>query len=391
MLSSTLFSAAVQRVAFGRLSSTLAALDSKKLTVTKTASPKQKIPRENLLFGHTFSDHMLEVEWTQQNGWAAPRIVPYHAFNLDPAASVLHYAGEVFEGMKAYIDDSDRIRMFRPDRNMERMNKSADRLALPTFDKQEFLKCIKELLKVDKEWIPKGTGYSLYLRPTMIATMPVLGVSPTTQALLYVIASPVGPYYKTGFNPVSLLATTKYVRAWPGGTGFTKCGGNYAPGIKPQQEAAKSGYSQILWLYGEDHQVTEVGTMNMFVFWQRKDGKKELITAPLGDGTILEGVTRDSILNLARGWGEFEVTERTYTMSEVLSALNEGRLLEAFGAGTAAIVSPIKCINFEGKDYSIPLGPEKDSKIGPIAKRCADTIMGIQYGKIPHEWSVVVD
>jgi len=215
-------------------------------------------------------------------------------------------------------------------------------------------------------------------------------VQPALSAKLYVICSPVGPYYAEGFNPVKLLADPKVARAWPGGTGNAKVGGNYAMGIRPAYEAAARGYSQLLWLFGEDHWVTEVGTMNQFFFWHTKEGKRELITAPL-DGTILPGVTRDSILQLTRSWGEFDVVERPYSLKEVIAAVEEGRMIEAFGAGTAAIVSPVKGFHFDGKEFDIPLDKNDPSaKAGALTKRISDTIMGIQYGKIPHEWSVVV-
>ena len=220
--------------------------------------------------------------------------------------------------------------------------------------------------------------------------------------MIFVIASPVGPYYKTGFSAVSLYASTKYVRAWPGGTGDAKIGGNYAPGILPQLEVAKDGFQQILWLFGPEMNVTEgklltiffsliVGTMNFFMLWKNEDGDKELITPPL-DGTILPGVTRDSILKLTKEWNEFGVREASITMADVSKASKENRILEMFGAGTAAIVSPIKRIQFDGVDYSIPLDPSNpNSQAGPLTKRLADHIMGIQYGEIPHEWSVVLD
>jgi len=293
--------------------------------------------------------------------------------------------------MKAYIDDAGAIRMFRPDMNMKRINTSAHRLLLPQVDGPEFLKCIEELLRVDKSWIPKGFGYSLYLRPTLIATWPYLGVQPALSAKLYVICSPVGPYYAEGFNPIKLLADPHVARAWPGGTGNTKVGGNYAMGIRPALEASARGFAQMLWLFGEDMWVTEVGTMNQFFFWKNKQtGRPELVTAPL-DGTILPGVTRDSILQLCRQWGEFDVVERPYNLKEVIAAINEGRMIEAFGAGTAAIVSPVKGFHFEGTDFDIPLdAADPKAKAGKLTQRISDTIMGIQYGRIPHEWSVVV-
>ena len=358
------------------------------LTIQRTSSPKQKLPKEQLKFGHLMSDHMLTIDWTAEEGWAAPQILPYQPLQLDPAASSLHYGLECFEGMKAYLDDSDHVRLFRPDKNMERMNNSAHRLLLPAFDGAQLIQCIQAFLRVEREWIPQGFGYSLYLRPTLISTHPYLGVSPSTSCKLYVIASPVGPYFPEGFNPIKLYADPHYARAWPGGTGAAKVGGNYALGIRPAYEASRKGYAQILWLYGDDHQVTEVGTMNIFFFIHTKEGKRELLTAPL-DGTILPGVTRDSILQLTRGWKEFEVSERKYTLGEMMHAVEEGRMIEAFGAGTAAIVAPVKGFHFEGKDYDIPLGG-KGGKAGELAERLTDTLMGIQYGRIPHTWSFIV-
>ncbi|KAI9330833.1 aminotransferase [Obelidium mucronatum] len=280
--------------------------------------------------------------------------------------------------------------MFRPDMNMNRLLRSCQRLTLPEFDKVQLLECIKKLLLVDERWIPSERGYSLYLRPTAIATQESLGVGPSNKAKIFVINCPVGPYYKTGFAAVSLSATSNYVRAWPGGTGDAKVGGNYAPGIRPQVEVAQKGYAQNLWLFGEEDYLTEVGTMNLFVFWKNAEGELELVTPPL-DGTILPGVTRDSILSLAKTWGEFKVSEKKVTMPQLVQAIQEKRVVEMFGAGTAAIVSPIKNIFYKGKDWAIPLDPkDPSSQAGALTKKFADTIMGIQYGEIEHEWSVVV-
>lgn len=367
--------------------STLAGINPSALVVEKTPSPRPKFADKNaLVFGKEFTDHMLEIEWDQKVGWKAPKISQYHNLSLSPASSSLHYALQCFEGMKAYIDDAGKVRLFRPLENAQRLNNSATRLRLPNFDEKAFLKCLNEFVKVDKEWIPKGKGYSLYLRPTLISTQNTLGVGPASSALLFVIASPVGPYYPSGFKPVRLLADEVNVRAWPGGTGSFKLGANYAGGIQPQTEAAAKGFSQILWLLGD--QVTEVGTMNMFVLWKNKNGKQELITPPL-DGTILPGITRDSILSLCRKWGEFEVSEKKFTITDMMEASKEGRLLEAFGAGTAAIVSPIESITYKGSEIKVPVKPELGS--GPLAKRILDTILSIQYGEGSNEWSVVVE
>ena len=340
------------------------------------------------------SDHMLSAEWTASQGWLPPRITPYQNLSLDPATCVFHYAFECFEGLKAYKDAQGSVRLFRPDKNMARLNKSATRIALPNFDGASLIDLISKFVSLEERFIPSTKGYSLYLRPTLIGTQRTLGVGPPGSALLYVIASPVGPYYPTGFKAISLEATSYAVRAWPGGVGDKKLGANYAPCIVPQMQAATRGFHQNLWLFldraenGEmEEYVTEVGTMNLFCAMVNKStGKKELLTAPL-DGTILEGVTRDSVLDLARerlapeGWN---VVERKFTMKEVAEASNDGRLLEAFGAGTAAIVSPIRSISW--KERLVDCGLKEGEEAGPVAKRMKDWIERIQYGDEEHPW-----
>ncbi|GAX14960.1 branched-chain amino acid aminotransferase [Fistulifera solaris] len=363
---------------------------SSHLTIERTTDTtrfEQRPPKEHLQFGTTLSDHMLMIEWHQQQ-WSAPRIVPYQNLQLSPAASSLQYGLQCFEGMKAYkslTDDS--LRMFRPDKNMQRLANSMDRLQMPgaDFDHDELLRCIAELIKIDAPWIPYGEGYSLYLRPTVIATTKALGLAAPDSILLYVITSPVGPYYKTGFQPIRLMTSTDYVRAWPGGTGNAKVGGNYAPTMKPQFLAAEHGCSQILWLFGENEEITEVGAMNVFFYLINDDTQRlELVTAPLTRGDILPGVTRDSILHLARSWGDFDVSERYVTMAEIEKAAKDGRLIEAFGAGTAAVVTPISSIRHKGKDIDI------STETGELTRRIWNEITGIQYGKIagPPGWSV---
>lgn len=366
----------------------LSPLDASKTIITKTTTPKTKLDKKDLVFGQTFTDHMLEIEWTAEAGWGTPTISPYHKLSLDPSTCVFHYSFELFEGMKAYRDSNNEIRTFRGDRNMIRMNRSADRIALPTFDGEQLLKAIDKLLVLDADFVPEGAGYSLYLRPTMIGTTEGLGVGTPDKALIFVIASPVGPYYATGFKPVSLEATDYAVRAWPGGVGNMKLGANYAPCIKPQLEAASRGYQQNLWLFGEEGYITEVGTMNAFFVFQNGD-KKELVTAPL-DGTILEGVTRDSILELAKERlpsDEWIVSERKFTIGEVKERADKGELIEAFGAGTAAVVSPIKSIGWKGEDIQIPLAAGLS---GDLTKQIAEWIKNIQYGdEIYKDWSRV--
>ncbi|KFY12541.1 hypothetical protein V492_03814 [Pseudogymnoascus sp. VKM F-4246] len=371
--------------------SKLAEMDASKLTITKTTTPKEIVPPKDLIFGHTFTDHMLTCEWTAEEGWKAPKITPYQNLSLDPSSCVFHYAFECFEGMKAYKNDDGQIRLFRPDKNMARFNTSSARIALPNFDPEALTTLIAKLVKLDERFIPNQKGYSLYLRPTMIGTQATLGVGPPGSALMFVIASPVGPYYPTGFKAISLEATDYAVRAWPGGVGDKKLGANYAPCILPQQQAAKRGFHQNLWLFGEEEFVTEVGTMNMFVAMKNKEtGQKELITAPI-DGTILEGVTRDSVLSLAKeklvpaGW---KVVERQYTMFELDDAANEGRLLEAFGSGTAAVVSPVRNISWKGKIVDCGLRPDQEA--GEVAQSMKDWIEKRQYGEEEHEWSYKV-
>lgn len=335
---------------------------------------------------------MLSIEWTASEGWLPPRITPYQNLSLDPATCVFHYAFECFEGMKAYKCEKDgSLRLFRPDKNMERMNKSAARIALPTFNGDQVIELIGKLCKMDERFITSEKGYSLYIRPTLIGTQRTLGVGPPGSALLYVIASPVGPYYPTGFKAISLEATDYAVRAWPGGVGDKKLGANYAPCIVPQLKAAKKGLHQNLWLFGPEEFITEVGTMNLFVCIKNKEtGQKELLTAPL-DGTILEGVTRDSVLALARerlepqGW---KVVERYVKMQELADAESEGRLVEVFGAGTAAIVAPVRKIVWRDRVLDCGLKPTEEA--GEIALKMKGWIEGIQYGDEDHPWSVKI-
>lgn len=334
---------------------------------------------------------MLTVRY-ENGAWRAPEIVPYGELRISPAASALHYGLECFEGMKAYKslgDGDDSLRLFRPDCNMARLRSSMDRLTMPGFDfnPEGLIECIAELVRLDRDTIPEGEGYSLYLRPTVISTHPFLGVAPPTELLLYVITCPVGPYYKSGFAPVRLTADTPYVRAWPNGTGNYKVGGNYGPTMKAAAEAAERGYAQVLWVFGENDEITEVGAMNVFFFLQNADtGRRELVTPPLSRGDILPGVTRRSILELAREWGEFDVVERSITMPEVRDAAKEGRLIEAFGAGTAAVVTPISVIQFQGEDIEI------SETAGDLTERIFADLTAIQYGKVegPEGWSVKI-
>jgi len=361
---------------------------AKDITVQETQHKKPKPKHDaDLKFGHYSTDHMMEVYWDSVVGWDKPKIVPYHNLEIDPFNSTIHYAIQCFEGMKAYIGPKGEIRMFRPEKNMERFKTSCERISLPfDFDTKELLECTKKLLKVDKEWIPNKPGFSIYIRPTAIAMTDVLGVRAPDKSMIFVVNSPVGPYYPTGFKPITLYTDKALVRAFMGGSGHFKIGANYGPTIRPSRDAEAKGYNQVLWLTND--LVTEVGTSNIFFLWKNKQGEKELVTAPL-EGLILPGVTRESILDLAREWKKFKVTERNFTMKEVVEAIKEGRVIEAFGAGTAATVSPIRLIHYEGKDYDIPIVPEIGA--GKLAKEMNDILTNIQYGIVDHPWSVVVD
>ncbi|XP_041033729.1 branched-chain-amino-acid aminotransferase, cytosolic-like isoform X1 [Carcharodon carcharias] len=356
------------------------------LQIELTKHSKEKPDRDNLVFGKSFSDHMLTVEWSAKKGWDKPHIKPLQNLSLHPASSVLHYSIELFEGMKAFRGVDNKIRMFRPDLNMERMHRSALRACLPDFDKAELVECIRKLIEVDREWVPYSDAASLYIRPTFIGTEPSLGVSRADHALLFVIIGPVGPYFATGsFNPVSLLADPKFVRAWKGGVGDCKMGGNYGPTVYVQNEAQKQGCQQVLWLYGDEHEITEVGTMNIFVYWKNEQGEVELLTPPL-DGTILPGVTRQSLLDLAQQWGEFKVSERGMAMSELIKGLQENRVKEVFGSGTACVICPVSRILYQGQNYHIPTmenGPE-------LAKRFLKELTDIQYGRTSSNWTHLV-
>lgn len=357
------------------------------LNVQLTRHQQPRPNYDKLIFGTHFSDHMFEVGWSRSNGWEEPRIVPLHNLSLHPAASSLHYAIELFEGMKAFRGVDGKVRMFRPNHNMERMIRSAKRTGLPTFDGEELLRCIAKLLCIDRDWVPRSLTSSMYIRPTLISTEPTIGVHPPNHALLFVLAGPVGPYFPSGgFVPVTLLADEVNVRAWKGGVGQYKLGCNYAPGIVPQIEAQKKGCQQILWLYGDDYKVTEAGTMNCFMFWENKQGEMELITPGL-DGTILPGVTRISILELVRDWGEFKVTERAFTMDELLEGLKENRVKEVFGAGTACVVCPVGQILFKDVMYEIPTMKEG----APLASRLLKTLNDIQYGQVKSPWAVDIE
>ncbi|XP_064178178.1 branched-chain-amino-acid aminotransferase, cytosolic-like [Anguilla rostrata] len=354
------------------------------LTIERNKSTKPKPDPSSLVFGEHFSDHMLTIYWSESKGWDVPQIKPFGNLSLHPASSVLHYSTELFEGMKAFRGVDNHIRLFRPTLNIQRMLRSAKRSCLPLFDQDEMLECIRKLVEVDQEWVPYNTDASLYIRPTFIGTQPSLGLSKARHAMLFVIVSPVGPYFSTGgFTPVSLLADPRFIRSWRGGVGAFKLGGNYGPTIALQDEAKNQNCQQVLWLYGDEEEITEAGTMNLFMYWINERGEKELVTPPL-DGMILPGVTRQSLLDLAREWGEFKVSERTVSMRELLETLASGRILEVFGAGTACVVCPVGSLLYKGKTYKIPT-----PKNGP-AMRFHKELTDIQYGRKKSNWTQVV-
>lgn len=347
------------------------------LRIERTTQPRPR-PNENELgFGKYFSDHMLVVEYDHGRGWHSPRIVPYGPFQMDPAAAVLHYGQELFEGMKAFRGADGDVRLFRPERNCQRMNDGAARICMPAFDPEWMEQLITELVRVDESWVPHAPGTALYIRPTMIATEPFLGVRPSQKYLFYVILSPVGSYFSGGMAPVKIWVEPKYVRAARGGLGAVKAGANYAASLLAAEEAKKAGYAQVLWLDAAEHRwFEEVGTMNLFV----KIGD-EIVTPPLG-GSILPGVTRDSVLQLLRDWG-MKVTERPIAIEEIATSFSRGELKEIFGTGTAAVISPVKELAFRGESFIVGNG-----EIGPVAHKLYDTITGIQAGKLsdPHGW-----
>lgn len=369
--------------------------------VTLQCAPHERQPKptiDQLLFGHVFTDHMFQVEWDQDKGWSTPLISKMHSLQIHPGAKGLHYAVAAFEGAKAYRGHDGQIRFFRLDQNIKRLLRSSRRLALPDFNENDLIRCIHKLVALDQDWIPQFSGNreqltSLYIRPTLIGTDPTLGVASSRSSLLYVLLSPVGPYFKTGFRPVSLYANPRHVRAWPGGAGSAKLGSNYAPTIKVQQEAEKLGHQQVLWLYGDDMKLTEVGTMNIFVSILNKEtGKIHLVTPPLSDGLVLPGITRDSIVNLASQWSDVVVEERYVTIGELQQLIHERRLIEMFGAGTACVVCPVNKIQMhDGTQLRIPYSniTQEEQQSGRLflTKRILETITDIQYGRTPHPWA----
>ncbi|PSS27843.1 hypothetical protein M430DRAFT_113023 [Amorphotheca resinae ATCC 22711] len=384
-------------------------LDASQLRITPTTSLRTvPEPDSAEVWGvKSCTDHMVTVTWTDDYGWHAPEIKPYGPLTLMPTASCLHYATQCFEGMKVYRGFDGRLRLFRPERNCARLVLSSTRVALPAFDPRELEKILKAFLKIDgPRWLPKSRpGTFLYLRPAIIGNGEQLGVTSPSEVLLFIIAVP-WPDLSTGSPPgapprapgLKLLASKTETRAWPGGFGYAKVGANYGPAFVSQIEGRKSGYDQILWLL--DNQVTEAGASNFFVVWKTKEGKLELVTASLDSKIILDGVTRRSVLELARERlvegsehltsevKALEVVERTYTIFELEEAWKEGRLVEAFVSGTAYFITPVSAINYRDEDLDIPMGDGTGGHYAGLLKKWLKDIM---YGNVEHEWGVVVD
>jgi branched-chain amino acid aminotransferase len=341
------------------------------IRVVKTQQPKAKPNDNELGFGQYFTDHMFVMDYGKDKGWYDPRIVPYGSFEVEPSCMVFHYGQAIFEGMKAYLNKDGEAVAFRPFFNIKRLNRSAERLCIPQLDENLVWEGMRKLLQLEKEWIPKSEGTSLYIRPFVIATDPNLGVRPSHTYKFFIILSPVGAYYKEGLKPVKIFVTDKYVRAAEGGVGFTKTAGNYAASLYAGEEAAKKGYTQVLWLDAKEHKyVEEVGTMN--IFFKIKD---VLVTAPLDSGTILGGVTRDSVIQLAEEMG-YTVEQRHLSIQEVYDAHESGELEEVFGTGTAAVISPVGILNWNERIIEI-----NEGKMGEVSQKLYDRITAIQYGK----------
>ncbi|KAK9359484.1 aminotransferase [Lipomyces starkeyi] len=368
------------------------------LTITRSTTLKPFTDPRTMTGSST--DHMLTVTWSNSTGWDVPEIVPYAPLALDPAATVLHYANECFEGMKAYRNKrTGKIRVFRPDLNAKRLNMSADRIALPSFDNDEFVALLCAFAAVEERWLAWSGNSTisesdendfLYLRPMMIGTTPRLGLAKPNDAMLLIIASKL-PSWHT--RPLRVLASSpeESVRAWPGGFGFAKVGANYGPTLQYQTRAASLGYDQVLWLFDVEKQyVTEAGGANFFVVWRTEDGGVELVTAPLETGTVLNGVTRRSVIELVRErMPEVSVIERQFTIAEIVAAVESRRIIEAFTCGTAYFIAPVGEIGISGRDVKIPLKAE--GKSGEYARTVRRWLEEIMYGEIDHAWGVAVN
>ncbi len=351
------------------------------IRIEKTTAPKAKPDLNGLPFGTYFSDHMFLLNYDKGEGWHDARIVPYGPFSLDPSCMVFHYAQEIFEGLKAYRTKEGKIQLFRPSDNLHRMNDSAERLCIPQIPEDVFLDALQKLVALDADWVPSAEGTSLYIRPFVFAVDPHVGVHTASHYIFCIITCPVGSYYKEGINPVRIMIEHDDVRAVRGGTGYAKCGGNYAASLRAGDKAEAAGYAQVLWLDGVHQKyIEEVGSMNVMF---KIKGK---IVTPALNGSVLPGITRRSCLQLLRDWG-YEVEERLLSVDELMAAAEDGSLEEAWGTGTAAVISPIGELGYMGKAHQVA-----DGGIGPVTHKLYDTLTGIQWGKVedPYGWCIPV-
>lgn len=348
------------------------------IRIERAKTLKEKPDQNNLGFGTYFTDHMFMMDYTEGVGWHDARIVPYAPIAMDPATMVLHYAQETFEGLKAYRNPKGEITLFRPEMNARRMINSNRRICMAELPEDMFVEAVEAIVKYEQDWIPTAKDTSLYIRPFMFASEASVGVHPAKSYTFVIILSPVGSYYPEGVNPVKIWVEDEYVRAVKGGTGFTKCGGNYAASIAAQVKAESHGYTQVLWLDGVHRKyVEEVGTMNvMFVI------DNTIVTAPL-EGSVLPGVTRDSIIHILKDWG-YKVEERELSIDELMEAGRNGKLSEAFGTGTAAVISPVGQLYYKGEEIVI-----NDFKTGELTQKLYDTLTGIQWGRLEDKYGWV--
>ena len=343
---------------------------SNRFSVELTKNPKQKPDPDSLRFGTVFTDHMFVMDYDPENGWHDGKIVPYGPLALDPATVVFHYGQEMFEGLKAYKTKEGKVQLFRPDMNAKRTNNTNKRMCIPQIDEQMYIDAIKELVAVDKDWIPQKPDTALYIRPFIIGTDKFLGVAASNTYKFIIILSPVGPYYESGLAPTRIYVENEFVRSAPGGTGYAKIGGNYAAAMIAEQKAHDMGYDQVLWLDAKEGKyVEEIGTSNAFF---KIDG--ELYTAPL-EGTILPGITRDSMITVMKDWG-YKVNEVRFTIEDVFKAAEEGRLEEVFATGTAAVISPVGELYWNDRNIVI-----NNNEIGELSQKLYDELYGIQTGE----------
>lgn len=350
-----------------------------KITVEKTTTPKE-MPKENLGFGKHFTDHMLVMDYDSETGWGECKIVPFDNISLHPASTVFHYGAEVFEGLKAYRREDGKVQLFRPIENARRLNNSAERIQLPEIPEEDIVQAITELVKVDQDWVPSGAGESLYIRPVLFGTDDQLGLHKIHKARFMIIASPSGSYYAEGINPVKIMIEQDDVRAVRGGTGYAKCGGNYAASNRAGAKAEAKGFTQVLWLDGVERKyIEEVGAMNvMFKI------AGEIVT-PMLTGSILPGITRKSCIEVLKSKG-YKVSEKLISVDDLIDALENGTLEEAWGCGTAAVVSPIGQLYYNNKTYTI-----NNNEIGEVTQSLYDELTGIQWGRKEDKFGWIVE